>query len=183
MSTEEENKCCDCNEPIDTDGDFGWSYVEEDYLCTSCYESDSNHVSTVIVIDDSEPAKYYIGDHIRMNEFGDDMYGTNLTVNRTYVSTDGWRGYYETEIEGWSKVLDGWTTGGWDDEVARRKQTFNEWVESVISGDEVPPVPVAIVLDPTSNVFSTGVSVLTPFPDRLTEWLGETQGELHKALS
>ena len=52
MSEETVNKCCECEEIVDTESDFGWSTVKEDYLCWGCYESDQNYASTLHVIDD-----------------------------------------------------------------------------------------------------------------------------------
>jgi hypothetical protein len=118
-----------------------------------------------------------------MDEYGDDMFRTNITVNREYVHSSAWRGYFNTTIEGWTQVMDGWTTGGWGDPIAERKQTFNEWAESLMTGDLVPPVPVAIVADPTSNVFSMGISVLTPEPAKLKEWINGDFETLYGALS
>ena len=79
--------------------------------------------------------------------------------------------------------MNGWTTGGWDDSIARRKQVFNQWAESVLSTELESPAPIAIVSDPTSNVFSMGISVLTPEPNRIKEWLGEEFDSLYGALS
>ena len=183
MSEDTENKCCECEEIVDAEGDFGWSTVKEDYLCWGCYESDQNHSSTVQIIDDGAVLKYHIGDHIRMDEFGDDMFRTNITINREYIHSDAWRGHYETTIEGWTDVMNGWTTGSWGDPIADRKATFNQWAESVLVGDVIPPVAVAIVADPTSNVFSMGISVLTPEPTTFKEWLDTEFDELYEALS
>lgn len=189
LSTNENIKsCCDCNEEVDTEVEFYWSNVKDDYLCSGCYESDTQHCSTVQIVEEGTINKFYIGDHVRMTEYGDDLYNTNLTFDRKWVSSDGWRGHYETTIQGWDEVLTGWTTGGWDDEVARRKVTFNEWAEALLKGALEPPVPVAIVSDPTSNVFSMGISVLTPYPNDLKEWMNSEDfivkyDDLHEALS
>jgi len=183
MSEDTENKCCECNEFVDSEGDYGWSNVKEDYLCLGCREIDESSLSTVQVVEDGVTKKYYIGDHVRMTEFGDDLYNTDLTIDRTWVSSSEWRGHYETTIEGWTDVMNGWTTGGWDDPIARRKATFNQWADSVLTGEVVPPVAVAIVADPTSNVFSMGISVLTPEPKTFKEWLDTEFDELYEALS
>jgi hypothetical protein len=183
MSEATVSKCCECEEIVDTEGDHGWSAVKEDYLCWGCYESDQTYSSIVQIVDDGAVLKYYIGDHIRMDEFGDDLYNTNLTINREYIHSDAHRGHYETTIEGWTDIMNGWTTGGWDDSIARRKQVFNQWAESVLSTELESPAPIAIVSDPTSNVFSMGISVLTPEPNRIKEWLGEEFDSLYGALS
>ena len=166
------DECCECSEIVDTDGDHGWSNVHDGYLCWGCYESDQNHSSTVQIVDDGAVLKYHIGDHIRMDEFGDDMYQTNLTIRREYIQSSDWRGHYETTIEGWTEIMAGWTTGGWGDPIADRKAIFNQWAERLLTGEvDYGDIPIAIVADPTSNVFSMGISVLTPEPNRLIEWM------------
>ena len=180
--TLETEVCCDCNEPYPVD-DIGWSHAQEAPLCRLCEESDMQYASTIRIVTLSEVRLYYVGKHIRMTEFGDDLYNTNLTIDRTWVSSSEWRGHYETTIEGWTDVMNGWTTGGWDDPIARRKATFNQWADSVLTGEVIPPVAVAIVADPTSNVFSMGISVLTPEPNAFKEWLDTEFDELYEALT
>lgn len=184
-------KCCACDIEINTNSDdYGWSATQEDYLCIGCRESDEESASTMTVIADNDGLnadkkvkKYFIGQHIRMSEDGDDMWGMDWGVKREWVSSDAWRGHYNTTVDGWTEVLNGWTTGGWDDPTAQRKIPFNEWAEQMIKGEIIPPVAVAIIADPTSNVFSTGINVLTPDPETFKKWLGAEFGELHKSLS
>lgn len=183
MSEATVSKCCECEEIVDTEGDHGWSAVKEDYLCWGCYESDQTYSSTIQLVTDGVVRKYYIGDHIRMDEFGDDLYNTNVTINREYIHSDAHRGHYETTIEGWTDIMNGWTTGSWGDPIADRKATFNDWAEALLTGELEAPAPVAIVADPTSNVFSMGISVLTPEPNLIKEWLGEEFDSLYGALS
>jgi hypothetical protein len=70
--------------------------------------------------------------------------------------------------------MEGWTTGGWDDPVAQKKQIFNQWAERLLAGEIDYEMPIAIVADPTSNVFSMGISVLTPNKKELEEVLEYT---------
>lgn len=186
----EKYKCCACDVEIDADnGDYGWSSTKEDYLCIGCRENDEESASTVIVVTGSnEPningqvKKYFIGQHVRMTEDGDDMWGTGWEIKREWVSSDAWRGHYDTTIEGWSPVMEGWTTGGWDDETGQRKQLFNDWAQSVCTQEIILPMSVAIITDPTSNVFSAGISVLTPNPEELKQWLGGELKDLQDSL-
>ncbi len=178
-----ENKCCECNEQVDVEGDYGWSNVKEDYLCLRCRENDESSVSTVHIADAGIIKKYYIGNHVRMTEFGDDLYGVDLKIDREWVSSDAWRGHFNTTIKGWTEVLNGWTTGAWDDPIAQRKFAFNEWAGQILKGEIIPPVSIAIITDPTSNVFSTGIGVLTSDPEAFKEWLGTEFDDLHKSLS
>lgn len=182
----EEYKCDECHAIIDPHNDDSrWSTVREEYICWGCYESEQGHSSTLVVIDPSEesPRKVYVNDYEIITEYGDNY--TDLKVKREWHTANYYRGYYETTIEGWDDVLEGWTTGGWDDSTARRKQTFNEWAEELTSGELVPPCPVAIAIDPTSNVFSTAITVLVHKNnvEKFREWLSDDYEELTEALS
>jgi hypothetical protein len=164
MTDERETKCMSCEDTFDLDVDYmQWANLAEDWMCESCYEAESQYVSTVMVIgpdypiDREGPAKFYVGSAFSMNQWGDEP---DLNFKRTWHSTDAWRGYSVTTIEGWVEVgLEGWTTGGWGDPIADRKQPFNEWVESLFDGEVFPPVNIAVVSDLTSNVFSTAITV------------------------
>lgn len=179
------NTCCVCPTEIDIDNDdWGWSATKEDYICVSCRDGDESSLSTIIVVPlNGKTIKYHIGDHTRISEFGDDMYGSGLTVDRVWVSSDAYRGHYNTTISGWDEVLVGWTTGAWGDDTSNRKQSFNEWADDICRGEIIAPVPLAIVLDPTSNVFSMGISVLTTEPDKFKEWANSDFGDLLDSLS
>lgn len=173
--------CCECQSEIGDSDDFDWSSTKEDYLCMACRESDSSSLSVVHLIDDGVVKKYYIGDHIRMDEDGDDI--SELNIKREWVSSSAHRGHYETKIDGWAEVLVGWTTGSWGDGTSERKQIFNQWAQDIIAGNIIPPAPIAIVSDPTSNLFSTGVSVLTQHVQMFNDWVEEIQEELSNSLS
>lgn len=182
----EENKCIECSEPVDYDGgdDSRWSSVKQGVVCWNCYESGQQYASVVHIIDEGEVLKVYVGDLDIHDEYGDPV-DERLGIKREYISTDDHRGYENTTIEGWVNVLDGWTTGGWDDPIARRKADFNNWAESLISQEIYPPCAVAIVTDPTSNVFSTAVTVLVKKKDveEFRAWLSDDYDNLHASLS
>lgn len=180
--------CLDCETVYDLDTDYlHWANLAEDWLCESCYESESQYASTVLLFGPDYPAtrgdgpqRIYVADRFSMNMWGDEP---ELDVKRTYTSTDAWRGYYTTTIDGWVEVgLEGWTTGGWGDPTADRKRTFNDWVESL--ADVEPPVNVAVATDPTSNVFSTAITVYVAEDDReaFDEWLNGDREVLRDAL-
>lgn len=172
--------CCVCDERVDDD--YGWSNVTNEVLCEGCQNQDFSSASKVSVVYKGKTEVFYIGDHIRFNEHGDDMYDPDLwklwdlrfKFDRVWKSTDGMRGHYDTTIEGWESVMEGWTTGGWDDPVAQKKQIFNQWAERLLAGEIDYEMPIAIVADPTSNVFSMGISVLTPKKKELEEVLEYT---------
>ena len=173
--------CCVCNDDLG-DG-YGWSEVAEDYICSDCESEDFSSASRVSIVEKGETSVFHIGDHIRVNEHGDSVFSPDsmelsdiglLKFARVWKSTDGMRGHYDTTIEGWESVMEGWTTGGWDDPVAQKKQIFNQWAERLLAGEIDYEMPIAIVADPTSNVFSMGISVLTPKKKELEEVLEYT---------
>lgn len=189
IDSPETYECPDCKATIDPDvDDCRWSNVKDEWYCYSCFESDTQYSSTVVVVDGSSQDKYYVADAFVFDEYGDEP-SNGLTFTRTYTSTSGWRGYYTTSINGpsgdWVDVLDGWTTGSWGDPIADRKARFNDWAEQIIEGELIPPCAVAIVSDPTSNVFSTAITVLVPSVsvNSFRDWLGEDADYLHNALS
>ena len=189
MSTTPETEiCCECNEKYPTD-DIGWSHTQEAPLCRLCEESDMQYASTIRIVTLSEVRLYYVGKHIRMTEFGDelswDIAMKNEDISHGWVSSDAWRGYTETKIKGWDTVLDGWATGGWGDEVARRKERFNLWCQDLLELKLEVPCPVALIFDLTSNVFSTAVTVAVKTEDVafFKEWLGSDFTALHEALT
>lgn len=170
--TDTHYECVECKAIVDEETEGGWfSWIADGMVCTSCRESDEQTCSQIKIIEGGESLTVYVGDLFIMNEYGDDE--ASLTINREYHPTDAWRGYYETKIGGYVPIAEGWTTGGWDDAVARRKAIFNDWAQDLLSGEIVTPFPVIIVTDPTSNVFSTAVSVLAHSAMQFTEFFGE----------
>jgi hypothetical protein len=71
-------------------------------------------------------------------------------------------------------IASGWTTG-WVDETTNRKVDFNEFGEQLIKGDIDCPFTIFILVEPTSNVFSTAVDVLVreADKDKVLNWLEE----------
>lgn len=176
-------KCCNCENEVDINGDCGWSSTQDDYLCLWCRDNDESSLSTIYIANGDLVNKYFVGEHIRVNEKGEEIDNSVLAVKREWVSTSAHRGHYETTIDGWTEMLNGWTTASWGDDISDKKQVFNEWAENVISCNIFPPTPIAIVVDPTSNLFSTGISVLTKEPDKLEIWLSDVYEELSESLS
>jgi hypothetical protein len=175
--------CTNCEASFDEEAEGYFSSAINGLVCDACYQNDLEAPSTIIVIRDGEVSKYYVGDIVRINEYGDD---TDMEITRKYTASDSWRGYFETTINGWETILEGWTTGGWDDGTSARKELFNDWCSQVV---EYPPstlnYPFAIIIDATSNVFSTAITVQVPsnHVSDFREWLGEELSELSKSLS
>lgn len=178
------NRCCDCERELDIEKDeYTWSSTKNHYLCWECREDDENSLSTINIANGDWVDKYLIGQHVRVDEEGNEIPG-KYSITREWVPSDAHRGHYLTKIYGWETVLSGWTTGQWGDETTERKQVFNQWAQDIISCNEYPPVPIAIVFDLTSNLFSTRVSVLTKDVNAFNDWVKEEQYErLSRSLS
>lgn len=176
-------KCVECKEEYNED-EMAWSHTQDAPLCQSCDVADLEYPSTLFVVENNELKKYYIGKHTRITEYGDPI-PSEFDITRDWISTSGWRGYFETKIKGWVTVTDGWTTGGWGDAIAQRKATFNEWFNEVISLNEQLPYPVAFLVEPTSNVFSTAITLLAKVDDAeaLKEWMGSDLEKVVEALT
>ena len=75
----------------------------------------------------------------------------------TYVSTDAWRGFYNSQPVngGWVKVDEGWMTGDWGDAPAGHSSSeVKEKLDAMAAERDT-----VVVFLPTSNVFSTGYDV------------------------
>jgi hypothetical protein len=164
------------------------SEVNGETYCETCHHNDMRDASTIMLTgpdydrDDEGPYRIFVGDWFVEDLWGDPC--SDLKITRTYKSS-GYRGYHETLITGWTEVLSGWTTGGWGDPTAERKQPFNVWAQDIFDGTSVPPVNLAIITDPTSNVFSTAIGVSVPDDqvDTFTEWVNGELDNLRYALS
>lgn len=198
METEEQTICIECNdEPVDPDGndDSYWSEIKQARVCQSCYSSADQSASLLHYIDSGQTSQVTITDLNITGEYGDplgwsvpalyDKSTRTDKVKREWKRTDEWRGFYNTSIDGWTAVLTGWTTGGWDDYTGRRKAIFNNWGEELVNAEIIAPCAVAIVADPTSNLFSTAITVFVEDDNVETfkQWLGDDYDNLIHSLS
>lgn len=181
--------CPGCESEVNTDTDcYGISTVDGKEYCEGCREADLGSASTVFLFgpgyepDSDGPVRFYIGSLFHEDRYAEEP--RDFTFSQKYVRTDGWRGYTETSIDGWTEVTTGWTTGDWGDSVSDRKAPFRDWVESLHDGDIDLPCPVAIVCDLTSNVFSTAIGVWVPDEnaDQFREWINGDLKVLEDAL-
>jgi hypothetical protein len=179
------NLCSNCKTELNEDS-MRWSSVLSGEICEGCFDEDMTYPATIRIVNpNGDVETYLVGDLNIITEYGDD---TDLPAKRQWVSTDGWRGYNKTEIDGWVAVLTGWTTGGYDDPIARRKRLFNNFAEYLLTNDIYPPCQVALITDTTSNLFSTAVTVqvLAKDEDTFNNWLNSTEypaEELSHSLS
>lgn len=182
MDNNERLICICCEEEIDPDFVM-YTTVGGDPLCETCNDGDLQHAATLYYIHDGVFDKMYVGHYINMTEYGDPI--TQFEIESKWVNTSAMRGYHDVSVKDFVTVLDGWTTGGADDDVGRRKRHFNFWVEDLLEGSEQPTVPVVLIFSTTSNLFSTAVTiqVAKDDEDKFKEWLGENYDLLHEALS
>ena len=178
--------CKACEGEFDTDDGSVFSNIVDAYFCYQCYGEDIDGSSKVIFVSSSGVEQVFIGDAFRTDQYGDEYHNDN--IKREYISSDAWRGHYETTIDGYTDVLSGWTTGAWGDPTADRKQLFNDLSTQLVNEDLIPPCTVVLVLDPTSNLFSTTVSVLVPegSEEVFKLWLaeeGHTLNDLEDSLA
>ena len=178
MDVFEPKICPICLEEAD---DYVWCNLEEADLCQGCYESDLENASTLYRVRSGEAEWVRYGSHTGYTQDGDEPgeWFTNIVKNngspRNWIKTDAWRGHYDS-----SKNLDlvsiasGWTTG-WADETTSRKVNFNEFADQLIKGDIECPSTIFLLVEPTSNVFSSAVDVLVreADKDKVTGWLEE----------
>lgn len=161
--------CPECGERIGPDDP---TFVDDDrrLLCESCREQDEENAATVTVTGPDGPTLYRLGNFARYADDDTDLRGLP-SGTRTYHRTDGWRGYWTTTLTGFEVLADDWTTG-WPDETTQRKADLNNLLESMFHGTERPPVLVAFTMDPTSNAFSTSLTIHVRPDDRqaAAEW-------------
>jgi hypothetical protein len=183
---EEEDKwtCPSCEDEISTDTDSR-DYRESTYanlsnreICSYCEESDRDHSSTMIRYLEDEKEVVRFGDEVGSyvdseGDYDDDLpeWFTNIFTKREYHHTDGWRGYYDTQFKGLTKLADGWLTGYPDS--TKRETTAINLDEALRLGKIQPPKPLYWLFEPTSNVFSMASTIFVAEEDReeMEEWL------------
>ena len=167
-------KCSGCDEKILKDGEF-FDGVNGKIYCQGCYESAWEHPSTLIEFREdgtNETIQF-------CQEFGSDEGEIPTPVKKQkWVSTDGWRGYTDWELQdGFIEVADGWVTG-YPDETVKRKVELNDIFEDLKEGRIIPPCRIYWIFGITSNVFSTASSIVIEKGNEelLEEWLNEING-------
>lgn len=179
----------DCEVTFDPDhDDCRYSPLLEGYYCWGCYESLTEGSSQVwFIYPDGNKERWIVNEFEITNEYGDEPYGeTPATgLSRGWTRSDASRGHYDTKIDDWVEVMAGWTTQDWGDSVSDRKQAFNHWAEDMIQNEDAwIPCPIAIVADPTSNLFSVGVAVWVRPGDEKTfaDYLRDEAGLLESSI-
>jgi hypothetical protein len=156
-----------CTERLDGAGNWRYSNVKMEEICSDCYDSDIQYPSQVILFTpgSEEPEKYFIGSYVTMDQYGDDA---PSGMQRVYHSTDAWRGYYDTEVPGTIEINSGADLWGEMTDV----RTLAERIQEEHAAGTLP-VPVYVICDPTSNVFAVAMTIKINPSDRITfdRWL------------
>lgn len=177
-NTQEKLICSACKEEI-VDDNYTYGNIKEDIVCNYCEEASFESASTLVRVNDEGSVKIKFTDISAYDEnleapdkwFYDLIKDTSKV--QSWKSTDAWRGHYSSAENFKLKVVtSGWTTG-WADEFHQRKIALNTFGQLLESGEFVPPVDLFILIEPTSNVFSTSLDFLVREEDEeeLVEWL------------
>ena len=194
---EEREYTCDCCGETVNENYVMYAELTGETLCMSCEHSDLEHGSKLYRFSpDDDVQMMLFGDYNALHGSGDCIDDSGIPKwarsfwpenwkGRKYHQSSGWRGYYCTgDALNLHKLEDGWATGGWSD--VPHKWSFNEFVEGLVSQEIVPPAPLYILFEPTSNVFSTATTVMCHEHDvdTLTRWIAEELDfDLHTSLS
>lgn len=197
--TDTARKCEGCGEfysEQDWEDNGMYGSLSETPICFSCYNSDLENPSTLIRFNpDGEHYRAIFGDfniyHGTLRELYDsdtpDWFAEIMPEHwsgRIWHSSSAWRGYFATdEVFQLAKIEDGWMTGDYGD--VPWKKDAHSFLEALESGQITAPVPIYVLFEPTSNVFSTATTVLSKPSDAqvVKEWLAGSEYDLHKALS
>lgn len=168
-SVEVARKCPVCEEwygERDWENEGNYGDLTDTSLCDKCYYSDlGDHASILVRYTTEGKERVVFGDHTASGEYGEapDWFEGLLPkpwTGRPYVRTDGWRGYFNTTLNGLVRLQDGWVGA------APWKHSLADFVEALDAETEVPPAKLYVLYEPTSNVFSTA-----------SEWLCEPESE------
>ena len=177
-SIQEKLICSACKEEI-VDDNYTYGNIKEDIVCIYCEESSFEFASTLVKVNSEGSVKIRFTDISAYDEnleapdkwFYDLLKDTSKV--QSWKSSDAWRGHYNSAENLKLKVVtSGWTTG-WADETTTRKIELNHFGELLEQGELIPPVDLFILIEPTSNVFSTSLDFLVREEDEeeLVEWL------------
>lgn len=184
-------KCAHCGEEFNSDNG-GTTDKNGEPICESCESNAWNYSNVVTVAKGGEVTEYIWCSEFgfRTREYLEEVNGGHPdgVIDWKYKQTDGWRGYHYPELEeGWITIMDGWTTGNWDDVPWKHK--FNDFAGKIFSGEVECPFTVVIASGLTSNVFSTTADVIVKESDAeaFTEWVNAEMGysieDLKRALT
>lgn len=172
-------RCEDCGEYIDlsaNDAEYFIGRNGEKY-CAGCYENEWSYPMSAIKFNpDGE-----IEDLQFTKNFAPvDAEDPEPVERIEWVSSGGYRGYYNFILKaGYKELADGWITG-WPDETTQRKAELSDYFEKLRNGELCPPVELWWLFAPTSNIFSTASTIVCRAGDQqaIEDWLKEIDGGL-----
>jgi len=152
-------KCVGCESDIDNEGDGGrWSDKSNGEFCWGCFESDIEHASTITYLRNGEkPVSVKVSENwIVDGEYYEDLNKSESEgITRNWIRTDAWRGHAVTTLGyEWFEAADGLFLWGEQTEIVSLGGELQE-----MHKESILPFEVALVADPTSNVFAAGCSV------------------------
>jgi hypothetical protein len=180
-------KCTSCEAEINENDFVALTQDGEEY-CESCEQNAWEYPNTIYTMKNGEKTKYLWCSPFgfRNAEYWEEE-SPNGVEGFKYHRTDGWRGYWDTEIQkGYIPLASGWSTGKWSD--VAYKHTFNDFVDDILDGTIECPYELIFSFALTSNVFSVSSDVIIKESDldSFTEWLIQETGynvdDLKKAL-
>jgi hypothetical protein len=184
--------CPGCHDPVDFDTDGSVTGTSGEEFCYPCYESEITNASGIAAIGGEfhgQVARFT--EHFLVLPDDDEDWVSPLftdgTVTRTWVSTDAWRGYYDStkSMTGVTSLVHGWVTGDYDD--VPWKRDTHRFAAALAEHGHDAPVTLYVLTEPTSNVFSTAADVLVADTDKdaAVQWiatLGFTVDALDRAF-
>lgn len=184
-------KCTSCEETYNEDD---WCSFDKDgnQICEHCYHSMWESATQILTWSpqDEESKKFFFvpGLGKAFNQYHEEIWGEDdhehLSIDDVvWKSSNAWRGYYEIDLSnGWMEIESGWGTGYWSD--VPWKHGLNDLVEEIMNGHVHCPVRVSVISSPTSNVFSSSVTIAIPKREekQFVEWLEVEYGMLRDEL-
>ncbi len=184
-------KCTSCEETYDQDD---WHSFDKDgnQICEHCYHSMWESATQILTWSpqDEESKKFFFvpGLGMAFNDYHEEIWGEDdhehLSIDDVvWKSSNAWRGYYEIDLSnGWMELESGWGTGYWSD--VSWKHDLNDLVEEIMNGHVHCPVRVSVISSPTTNVFSSSVTIAIPKREekQFVEWLEVEYGMLRDEL-
>ena len=151
-------KCKGCDETIDQDGDGGrYSEKAGAEFCWGCFENDIEHASTITyLVNGDEPRKVLVATNwVVDGEYYEEIPTKESDkIHREWKSSDAWRGHYTTELDDWTEVNEGLFLWGQPTDIVTLGGQLQD-----MHKDGVLPCEVALLADPTSNLFAAGCSI------------------------
>jgi hypothetical protein len=177
---------CDCCGDY-FDNDQGGTYnADGEPVCEGCEESEWSSASICVEINpNEEPVTMNFSGNLGRTiipSHGDIQDSLPEPIKgEQWKSSGGYRGAMDVTLkDDYSSLTSGWSTGSWDD--VPWKHSFNDFCKALTDETITPPATLWIILQRTSNVFSTSTDIVCRDEDMdaIIEWLNSTPFTLEK---